>query len=582
MGSKRYNIIKFYHIVFKFIDTFIFRSIVYLHLLNICDIVINNINLPMSENISTLTSSTVSQRSSFVRRGGNFAKTKWGVALIVLVLIILAYAIFHKKKSPFTFVAVTRGSITEAVSVTGNTTPIKSVMLGFQNGGAVAEVYSQVGQKVYAGQVLAQLNTYDLSAQLRQAEAQVDAQNAKLASIKFGAQPQDIEASNAAVEKATQDLSNMYSQIADISNDAFSKANDAVRTQTNSLFSNPENPSIALTFVTSNTQAATNAKTERLSSAGDIIQWQQELAELNPQVMQPDAENILKVSLAHLANVRTFLLDISTALNNATSLDTTSLALNKANMATAITEVNIAIKNLNIIAQNIASQKLTVSQLEAQLSLKKAGATDQDIKAQQAQVEQAQAGVQSVQAKIANSRIVSPIDGVVTQFDAKVGQIATPGITLISVISNAQFEVDAQVPETDIGRVAAEDMVNIRFDAFPNETFKGKVFYIDPAQTINQGVVNYKIKISFVTADVRLKSGLTANLTIETKTKANTLIVPQYAIVQNAQGAFVQIVQNGKATSTPVTLGIQDQNGNVEVLTGVTEGEQVLNIGLKQ
>ena len=129
--------------------------------------------------------------------------------------------------------------------------------------------------------------------------------------------------------------------------------------------------------------------------------------------------------------------------------------------------------------------------------------------------------------------------------------------------------------------MAVNDPVSMTFDAFSGETFNGTVFYIDPAQTIVSGVVEYKVKISFNTPDARIKSGLTANLTINTKTDANVLILPQYAVIQNVSGTFVEVLQNGTPTNTPVTLGLRDQSGNVEVATGVTENEQVVNVGLK-
>ena len=79
-----------------------------------------------------------------------------------------------------------------------------------------------------------------------------------------------------------------------------------------------------------------------------------------------------------------------------------------------------------------------------------------------------------------------------------------------------------------------------------------------------------------------MKSGLTANLDIVTRSHDNALILPQYAILVNDQGSFVETLDAKKAVvKTPVTLGIQDQGGNAEVLSGVTVGEEVLNIGLK-
>src|SRR5581483_1987631 len=185
------------------------------------------------------------------------------------------------------------------------------------------------------------------------------------------------------------------------------------------------------------------------------------------------------------------------------------------------------------------------------------------------------------QVKIAKASLVAPISGVVTVQNAKVGQIATPGNVLVSLISNGGLEIDAQVPETDIGKVAVNNPVKITLDAFPGETFTGKVFYIDPAQTIVSGVVDYKIKISFDKSDSRIKSGLTANLTVQTQTDQNALILPQYAIIQNTTGTFVEVLQNGSPKQIPVTLGIRDQEGNVEVASGVTEGQQVINVGLK-
>jgi HlyD family secretion protein len=198
-----------------------------------------------------------------------------------------------------------------------------------------------------------------------------------------------------------------------------------------------------------------------------------------------------------------------------------------------------------------------------------------------AQIAQAQANVDSVKAKIQNSSIISPINGTVTQFDAKVGQLTSPNVPLISLISNGGYEVDAGVSEIDIGKILVGDKVTMTLDAFPGETFLGSVFYIAPAETNVGGVINYQVKISFDKLDPRLKSGLTANIDIETKHKDNILVLPQYAILQNDQGTFVEALENKVVKQNPVTLGIMDQKGNVEVVLGVTEGEKVLNIGLK-
>ncbi len=510
----------------------------------------------------------------------NLGVTKLALGGVVLVAVVAGgYFIFAPKNANYQFVTVEKGSITETVSVTGNTTPVSSVSLGFGGSGNIASVNSSVGKIVGKGQVLASLNTSDLYSQVQQAQANLDSQQAKLQGLQAGARPEDVAASQAALDKANQDLSNMYTGIGDTSVDSYAKASDAVRTQINEFFSNADANQPKLTYLTSNSQAQIDAESQRVGVGADLDNWQSQLNSIDQS--NAGLETLLKKEIIYLNNARQLLNNLSKTLESAPSLSASMLASYKAAVTAALNEVNTASKNLNTVSQNISSQKLAVSQSQAQLNLKKAGSSPQDIAAQQAQVANAQAQVTSAQSKLQNSQIVAPISGVITQFDAKVGQYASPGSTLISIISASSFEVDTQVSETDVGKITIGNKVSMTLDAFPGETFTGSVSYIDPAQTNNEGVVGYKVKITFDTDDKRLKSGLTVNINIETRNKDNILVLPQYAILQNDDGTFVQVLEDKAVKNIPVTLGIQDQSGNVEIVSGVTEGEQVLNIGLK-
>jgi HlyD family secretion protein len=503
-----------------------------------------------------------------------------GIVVTLGALALIGYLLLGRPAPARQFVTVEKGSVSETVSVSGNTTPMASVSLGFGSGGTISHVYGTVGTKVAKGQLLAQLDTSDLAAQVKQAQANVDTQKAKLAGLKEGARPEDIAASQASLDKTKQDLANLYASIPDISIDSYSKANDAVRVQLDPLFSNAETTSARLTYITSSGQAAINATAERISVSGALNTWQAAIAQSDRSPAALDT--LVSKGISDLAAVRSLLSDISATLDGAPGLTPSTLASYKSAVTAAQSEVNTASKNLNTVAQNIASQKLTIAQAQAQLDLTRAGTSASDISAQEAQVESAEANLESIQAKYSNAQIVAPISGVVTQFDAKVGQTASPGATLISIISQNSFEVDALVSEIDVGKLAVGNTVSMTLDAFPDETFKGSVFFIDPAQTTSEGVVGYKIKVSFDSSDSRMKSGLTANLDIETRHKDDVLILPQYAIVQGDDGAYVEVMEDGVVTHVPVTLGLQDQEGNVEVVSGVTEGQQVLNIGLKQ
>jgi HlyD family secretion protein len=510
-------------------------------------------------------------------------KKRTTISLLVLVAIIVLITYFSTRNSSgkYQFVTVNRGTITEAVTVTGNTTPVESLDLSFESAGTIATVRKNAGDHVVPGEVLVQLDTRDLQAQLAQAQATVDSAQATLDKLKAGPTPQNIQVSQAALTSAKQSLTNTYTGITDTLTAALAKATDAIRNQLAPLYSNPEATNAQLTFTVSDSQIFNNANNQRVQASGELNTWQNEITSITANTSPDALSQSLKSASTHLSSLGAFLNTVSMALVNASGLSSASSSAYKTDVVNAVTDINTASTAITTATQNIASQKSSVAEAQAKLDDTLAGSTQQDIAAQQAQVAQAQANMQGTQVKIAKASLVSPITGVVTVQNAKTGQIATPNQVLTSLISDANLEVDANVPETDIGKVSVANPVTLTFDAFPGETFTGKVFYIDPAQTIVSGVVDYKIKVSLDKADPRVKSGLTANLTIQTKTDMSALILPQFAILQNTSGTFVEVLQNGSPTEIPVTLGIHDQQGNVEVASGVTEGQQVINIGLK-
>lgn len=481
----------------------------------------------------------------------NILKIKWVLTTLCLVLIAGAYVMLRGGSSPYQFITVTQGSVTETVSVTGNTTPSKNVSLGFQNTGMIARVNYGLGQQVNAGNVIAELNTGSLSAALQQAQANLAVAQANLDALTAGTRPEQLSLDQSTVRNAVTN--------------AYTLSDSAVHTETDQFFTNPRNSTAALSFIVPDAMLTSTIVQERIALEPLLTAWNMQLSSVSFTTNDPTAPATQAVQ--NLSKINTFLNNVATALTKTTSVSGTTLTTYQSNVSSA--------------RANIAAALTTLSNAQGALTLAEAGSTSQSIAAQQAQVDQAKAGVASAEANLRGSEILAPISGVITQQDAKIGQLATPGTPLVSIIGNGGFEVDAGVSETDVGKVMMGDKVSMTLDAFPNETFAGSVFYIAPAQTNTQGVISYQIKISFDKADPRLKSGLTANIDIQTQRHDNVLILPQYAILQNDNGTFVQTLIGKTATTSPVTLGIQDQKGNVEILSGVSLGEQVINIGLK-
>lgn len=499
-----------------------------------------------------------------------FLKSKWVLGASVLILLGGLYWFFARNNgTSYQFVTVTQGSITETVSATGNTVPMQSVVLGFQNTGTIARVYYNLGERVNAGAVIASLDTANLSAALEQAQANLAAAQADLAGLTVGTRPKQLAIDQNSV---TQDEIALANAVAS----AYTVSDTAIHTDADQLFVNPRSSNATLILVVPDASLENRVVRERVALEPILSNWNSQI--VAPTFISNDPTVVAAQAVQNLMQIDIFLNDLANALTKtqpSISIPAATLSAYGSIIASARTSTMAALTALTSAQATLVSAKGT-------LALAQAGSTSQEIAAQQAQVEQAQAGVANAEANLHNAQIIAPISGILTQQDAKVGQQASPGVPLISIVGNDGFEVDTGVSDTDVGKLSIGDRVTMTLDAFPNEIFTGSVFYIAPAETNTQGVITYQVKIAFDKLDPQLKSGLTANITIQTKQENNVLILPQYAILQNNNGTFVETLAGKIATTSPVTLGIQDQDGNVEILSGVTLGEQVINIGLKQ
>lgn len=487
-----------------------------------------------------------------------------------------------KAKPVYETVNVTRGDIAENVSVTGRIKSSDSVELAFEKGGKVSVVNVKIGDKVFVGQQLVKLDDTDLSAQLLQAQANVDTQRAKLDELKSGTRPEQISIKDAELQKAQQDFFNLYASVHDILNDAYVKADDAVRSKADQLFTNADSDQLQLAFQVSDFQTQVDATNLRRQTAIELSAWKKELAAIATSTTHADLDALMKNGEAHLSVVRAFMGRAFDVVDKSVGLSQTTISTFKSNIGIGRANVSLAITAITGQEQAISAQAVTVGRIRNELALLRAGSTSESIAAQAAQVKQAEANATSISAQLTKTVLYAPISGIVTKQDAKMGEIATPNVALVSVMAESSLEIEANVPEVDVGRIAIGNAVHITLDAFPGETFEGKVSYIDPAETIIDGVVNFKVTVLFNVADPKFRSGLTANLSIESARKTGVLLLPEFAVVENDNGKFVRIVNtDGTTTDIPVKTGIRSKDGMVEITDGATEGETVINVGLK-
>lgn len=517
-----------------------------------------------------------------------FIKTRKSLSITLAILaIILLFVIFKGNGSPAgTFVAVVKGTITQEVSVTGKIKPVSNVTLAFERAGRITSVGASVGDTVSAGKVLASIDTSELYAQLLQAQANLQAQKARLRELENGSRPEEISISEAQFESAKTSLENARRGVIDALNNSYTSADDSVRNKADKFFNNPRGLTPTLNLTVYEPQLKTDIENLRPVIESNLSEWK---SYLNTLSANKDLYEYTENSFPYLNTIKNMLDKMALVVN---SMNVDSY---KTDISTARTEISSAITNIYTAREKLNTSESNYVLAEKNLDLKRAGYLPEQISAQESQVNGADASAGLIQAQISKSSIVAPISGIITRQDAKVGEIASAFSPIISVMSESAMEIEANVPEVDMAKISVGNPVKIMLDAIPNETFNGKVTYIDPAETVIDGVVNFKIKTVLEVQNPRVKSGLTANLDISTLSKNDVLILPQYAIIENDSGTFVKraIVKpgssalanitssNAKTEEIPVKLGLSSADGMVEILSGLSEGDQVLNIGIK-
>lgn len=233
-----------------------------------------------------------------------------------------------------------------------------------------------------------------------------------------------------------------------------------------------------------------------------------------------------------------------------------------------------------------ARNSLAVAQ--AQYDNTVAPARSQDVAVAEAQVKQAQASLDGINQQINDSLLIAPVAGIINQVNYEVGeQFGLSGKPMVSLLVDNSFNIEVDISESNISKVKVGDEVDITLDAFSDDLIlKGFVSFIEPAQTVIQDVVYYKVKIDFldleetlkslVLRNLTIKSGMTANVVIMTEKLENVIQVPARAVIEKDAQKIVRVLRAGEMVELPVVVGLQGDEGLVEIKEGLGVGEEVI------
>lgn len=231
------------------------------------------------------------------------------------------------------------------------------------------------------------------------------------------------------------------------------------------------------------------------------------------------------------------------------------------------------------LKQAEAKLREAVRAYERNEKLKQAGAISaQQFDSAALDYQLAQAAYEDALSQLADTVIKSPISGMVIGKPIPAGQAVAPGIStpmvLLTVADMSKMQIQAQVDESDIGKVKTGQKVTFTVDAYPGKTFSGVVTNVSQKATVQQNVVYYSVLVDIDDPAGLLRPTMTARANITVGANPNALLVPLAAVKTVNGQTSLSVLQNGVMQTVPVTTGLTSDT-QIEILDGAAEGTQV-------
>ena len=203
-------------------------------------------------------------------------------------------------------------------------------------------------------------------------------------------------------------------------------------------------------------------------------------------------------------------------------------------------------------------------------------ASQQNLDEAKAKLDTARAQQELNRVRLSKTVIRAPFDGMIGLRKISPGAYVKPGDDIVALESLGAMKLDFRVPETYLARLAVDQRLAARVDAYPEQSFEGTIYAIEPA--LDEETRTVLLRARLPNPHNQLRPGLFARVSLILERRENALVVPEQAIVPVGQTTFVYRVVDGKAVMTPVKLGLR-RPGLVEILEGLSAGDQVVTDG---
>jgi len=477
------------------------------------------------------------------------------LAALVLVTAILGgtivYAQAGKVTTTYRTALVTYGTITQSIGMAGNLSPVNEADLNFASAGTVSNLYVQVGQAVGAGTPLATLDTTLLSAQLLQAQATLSSAQAKLSQDQAGPTGQSLTSAQNSVASALVSMNNAQTSLAD----------------TQAI----------------NAQAVAVAQAPVTAAQGPVTADQAVVAQDNTTLAADKAA----MTAACVGSPPAVPSSTCTTDTNAVAADQLKLTTDQGNLAhdqSTLTAAQTTLAAATAKAQQsndqaaaqLASMQQQYSAAKSSLSAQQTSTTPQTIQMDDAQISIDQVNVNSVQHQLDGATLTSPIPGIVSQVNIKVGQSVTGGGTTYAIVvfSPGSYDLTGTVSDSQVNLVAIGQSVQVT-PAGSTQALLGKITLISPAATVSSGIATFAVTAQLTDTSNSIRPGISASASIVINQVVHVLTVPISAVHTTGAGSTVNVLQSGVLKSVPVQTGASDPT-RIEITSGLQINEVVV------
>lgn len=510
---------------------------------------------------------------------------------IILISVYVYYSTVTAQK--YRTIPVTRGSLINEVSANGNVEASENVYLHFKNTGKVTDIPVKVGDAVKAGDILARQDSKEVNSQSLELLASINFEKARLNQLKAGSSQEEIDiattnVSNATVvlSEANASLDNLKTRAVETLKNNFTIIEDIIRNKADQMIANPQSQSPKL--------IPSSGSTSGIGSEIELsrVALEKMLVTLNARNKTLDETSKLSSEILYhkeqLSTLKVFLDKLSVIVNSPSNRPVYLAQIDwdqwRNTVAQSKASVNTMYTDLTSLQSSLTNGEAAVKRYEGdlkiandQLRLKKNPTRKTDLAVLEAQYEQ------SLRTKAKNDSLkqdfvlTAPFAGLITEVNAKEGELSGPSKNFITLLSLNDFQIKINVVENNIAKVKIGQIARVTFDAMKGKEYEATVTAIDPAETVINGTIYYKTTLLLKQAESFIKPGMTANVWIVTDSRDATLLIPAAALMSRSENMYsVMVLDNGSAVEKQVTLGLKDRKGNIEIVSGLNEGDQVI------